>query len=332
MFLVIDGSSLLVTNYYATLPPALKYEKDKKKQEALYSQIMQTESGMYTNAILGMLRTILQLIEDRFDITHVAIVFDKSRNTFRKELYSDYKSNRKQTPNPLKQQFVTAQKIFSQLGFCVLSDDNYEADDLAGSIIERFKSNNDMVFLSKDHDYLQLIDDNVVGWLPQISAEKARCIMDGHNVDCNNLPDKFAVFDEDIVLQEEGVRPSQIVDKKAICGDSSDNIPGINGVGETTVLPLLRHYENIEAIYDDIDTKDKQLLTTFWKTFLHISRPPYDKLVAGRDVAFLSKSLATIKRNVDVPSDLSSYEVHVNKDELKQIIDKYELNSLKIFL
>lgn len=332
MFLVIDGSSLLVTNYFATLPPALKFEKDPIKQAQLYPYLMQTSNGTYTNAIVGTLRTILSILATRLNIDKLAIVFDKTRNTFRRTIYSEYKANRKPTAKPLSEQFITIEHILSELGLCVLYDDAYEADDLAGSIINKFKSTNDMIFLTKDHDYLQLIDTNVTGWILQSSTEKANAIMNGHNIDTTNIPDKVAIFNNDIVLQEEKVNAIQIIDKKALCGDASDNIPGVPRVGESSVIPLLSHYKTIEDIYTDIDSKPEKELVAFWKSNLGIKTSPYKKLVEYKDLAFMSKKLATIVTNAPVPDDIDTYNCIIDKNKLAAIIDTYELNSLKKFL
>lgn len=332
MFLVIDGSSLLVTNYFANLPPALKFEKDPVKQEQLYPLLLHTSDGIYTNAVLGTLRTILTILSMRPDIDKLAVVFDKTRNTFRRSLYSEYKANRKPTAAPLKEQFITMENILSELGICVLFDDTYEADDIAGSIIHKFKSSEEMVFLTKDHDYLQLVDDNVTGWMLQTSADKAAEIMKGHNIDTTNLLDKIAVFNSEIVIQEEGVKPIQIIDKKAICGDSSDNIPGVPRVGDSAVIPLLSHYATIEDIYADIDTEPEKDLVAFWKTELGIKQSPYKKLVENKDLAVLSKQLATIATDAPIPSDINTYNCAIDKTKLKSILEKYELNSLKSFL
>lgn len=332
MFLVPDGSSLLVTNYFASLPNALKFEKDPEKQKVLYSTLMHTSDGIYTNAVLGTLRMLLTMLKNRTDITHAAIVFDKSRNTFRRELYSDYKAQRKPTADPLKEQFITMEKILQDLGFCVLYHDDYEADDLAGSVIAKFKNTNKMAFVTKDHDYLQLIDDNVEGWMLQSSEDKALEIMAKENIVPNNLLGKIALFNRNVVKNEEGVYPEQIIDKKALAGDTSDNIPGINGIGDKAIIPLLEHYSHIEDIYADIDAKSEKELNELWKNEYGVSRSPYKKLVADRDIAFLSKQLATIKCDCPVPNDLSRYEIRINKVKLQSVIDKYELKSLQSFV
>lgn len=331
MFLVPDGSSLLVTNYFASMPNALKFEKDPMKQTELYSTLMHTSDNIYTNAVLGTLRMLLTILKDRPDITHMAIVFDKSRNTFRRELYPEYKAQRKPTAEPLKQQFITMETILKDLGFCVLFHDDFEADDLAGSVIKQFENDHKMAFLTKDHDYLQLINDNVEGWMLQTSEEKALEIMAKTNASTYNLPGKIALFNSAIVKQEEGVTPSQIVDKKALAGDASDNIPGVNGVGDKAIIPLLAHYSSIEKIYQDIDSKSEEELNAFWKETLGIARSPYKKLLTDRDTAFLSKKLATIKCDCPIPKDLSDYEIKITKEKLQKVIDRYELNSLQSF-
>ena len=337
MFLVIDGSSLLTTNYYGTLPQKLLYSKDIDEQKKYYPDILQTSDGIYTNAIVGTLRTILTIVQERPDIDKMAIVFDKSRNTFRKQIYPLYKANRKDTPEPLKEQFITIENILKQIGLTVLVDDNFEADDIAGTLVHNFASKNcPMIVMTKDHDYLQLIDTNVKGWIVQTTEEKAQIIMYQQQMNPNGwLPPKTALFDSTTVLMEEGVLPKQIIDKKAICGDPSDNIPGVYGVGPNSAAPLIKHYGCIEDLYDAIEglnEKQVKALNKSWKENLKIARSPYNKLIAGKNEAFLSKELATIRTDAPIPYDLSAYNVYINKAELQNVLQRYEVNSLTRFL
>lgn len=339
-FLVIDGSSMLTTNYYGTLPPAIRYAKTQEQKEEAYKQILQTSTGVYTNGIVTSLRMILDIVLNYPEITHMAVVFDKTRNTFRRKEYSEYKANRKPTPSPLKEQFIRLENILNEIGIKTMCDDTFEADDIAGSIIQTFSSvDMHMIFMTKDHDYLQLINSNVSGWIVQSSAEKAKEIMEKRGLDISSLhiPNKVALFDSDTVFQEEGVWPSQIVDKKGLCGDSSDNIPGIKGVGETVVIPLLHRYTNIENLYSEIDKvvgnkSAMSELNKMWKNELHISRSPFNKLVDSKDMAILSKSLATIRCDVSIDEDISNYCKKVDTNALSKVIQEYEMYSLQSYV
>ena len=334
MFLVIDGSSILTTNYYGTLPQKILYSKDIDEQKKYYPDILQTSDGIYTNAIIGTLRTILTIIQERPDINKMAIVFDKSRNTFRKQIYPLYKANRKDTPEPLKEQFITMENILQQIGLKVLVDDDFEADDIAGTLTHHFASPLcPMVVMTKDHDYLQLINKNTKGWIVQTNEDKAQIIMYQQRTNPNGwLPPKVALFDATTVLMEEGVLPHQIIDKKAICGDPSDNIPGVYGVGPSSATPLISHYGSIEELYEAIEGLTEpqiKILNKSWKENLKINRSPYKKLIQEKQSAFLSKELATIRTDAPIPYDINKYNIHIDKHQLENVFQRYELNSLQ---
>ena len=336
-FLVIDGSSLLSTNYYGTLPPAMKFAKTEDEKKAVYNQLMHTSTGLYTNGLMPSIRMILDIVRLYPEITHMAVVFDKTRDTFRRKIYADYKAQRKETPAPLKEQFINLEQALRDIGLVSLYSDDFEADDLAGSIIKHFKSNeHHMIFMTRDHDYLQLVGHNVSGWMVQSSQDRADAIMTRRGVDLSEIevPGKIAIFDTKTVVQEEGVYPLQIPDKKGICGDISDNIPGVKGVGDSAVIPLLKHYGSIEEIYKAIhengtSPKDIKKLNVFWKEQLGISRSPIKKLIAEEDTALLSKKLATICCDVPIDMNIDNYKININANGLLSVIEKYELNSLR---
>lgn len=153
-FYAIDCSSLLVSAYYGTLPNSIKYAKTDEEKVSHYGEIMHDSHGTYVNAVYTTLKSILKLInDDKPD--YIVAAFDKSRNTFRREIYPDYKANRSEIQSPLKQQFILMENILEQIGLNVLYSDDYEADDLIGSVVETFKHNktNDFYLLTKDHDY-----------------------------------------------------------------------------------------------------------------------------------------------------------------------------------
>ncbi|MEE1009591.1 MAG: 5'-3' exonuclease H3TH domain-containing protein [Agathobacter sp.] len=335
-FLVIDGSSMLVTNYYGNLPKQILFEKDEEKKKLHYSKIMQTSDGTYTNAIYGTLRTILKIIREQKP-THMAVVFDKSRDTFRREMYADYKGTRGATPEPLKQQFVLIEEVLGEIGLKVLFDDNYEADDLAGSIISKFEGPDmPMAFLTKDHDYLQLVSEYTRGWMVQTKKEKAVELFEKYNVfgdgrQMDVLPDKVFEFTSEHVLSEEGVLPSQIPDLKGICGDTSDNIPGVKGVS-SAAAPLIREYGSVEGIYEELESfeneKEQKKLAKFWKENLGVTRSPIKALLRDKESALLSKKLATIVRDVPVPSQLEDYECNINNEALDTVLRRLEFKSM----
>ncbi len=335
-FILIDGSSMLVTNYYGNLPKALLFEKDPEKKIELYSQIMHNQEGSYTNAMYGMMRTILKILEQQ-EPTHMMFAFDKTRDTFRRQKYADYKGNRGETPDPLKEQFQNMETLLSDIGFQVMFDDNYEADDIVGSVVSRFEKEIPSFIITKDHDYLQLVNDYTRVWLLQTKQETADELLNkygaeyGWNSKLAKLPDKAFEVTPPLCLSEYGVKPEQIPDLKGIQGDSSDNIPGVKGVS-SAALPLLSKYGTVEGIYEAIDAcngdKELKALSSYWKDELGISRSPMKALTEHRDMAFLSKDLAMIRRDYEFSQGLDDFKINLNKDKMKDAFIKYGFKSL----
>ncbi len=322
MILFIDGSSLLSTCYYATLPKQMLFEKDEEKKKAMYGQIMQAPDGRYTNGIYGMMRMLLSLLKNQKP-GHVAIAFDKSRDTFRRDIYPEYKTNRGATPAPLKEQFLTAEQMLEDCGFAIMYSDEYEADDLIGSLVAKTAGKAPIRLVTKDQDYFQLVDDahDVRLWLYMPDRQKAENVNRmyrgawagflGQQPFADAIPPSTAEFTEETAEDYYGARPVLVPDLKGLGGDSSDNIPGVRGVSAATASPLLKEYEGLEGIYEAIDNcggnqKEEKELALFWKKALGISRSPIKALKEGRDAAFLSRKLATIKKDCPVPVDMDA--------------------------
>ena len=336
-FILIDGSSMLVTNYYGNLPKALLFEKDPEKKEKLFSQIMHNEAGQYTNAMYGMMRTILKIIDEQKP-THMMFAFDMTRDTFRREKYADYKGNRGETPEPLKEQFENMEKLLEDMGFQVMYDMKYEADDIVGSVVSKFEKEIPSYIITKDHDYLQLVSDYTRVWLIQTKQETADELQAkysaeyGWNSKMVKIPDKAFEVTPPLCLSEYGVKPCQIPDLKGIQGDSSDNIPGVKGVS-SAAMPLLAEYDTVEGIYEAIDScegdaKKQKELGAYWKENLGISRSPMKALIEYRDLAFLSKDLAMIRRDYDFQKQLDDFKININVDKAKEQFEKYGFKSL----
>ncbi len=336
-FILIDGSSMLVTNYYGNLPKALLFEKDPEKKESLYSQILHNDQGQYTNAMYGMMRTILKIIAEQKP-THMMFAFDMTRDTFRREKYPDYKGNRGDTPQPLKEQFENMEKLLMDIGFQVFYDNRYEADDIVGSVVTRFEQEIPSYIITKDHDYLQLVSDYTRVWLIQTKQETADELQAkygseyGWNSKLSAIPDKAFEVTAPLCLKEYGVLPEQIPDLKGIQGDPSDNIPGVKGVS-SAALPLLAEYGTVEGIYAAIDecgddAGKLKALAAHWKDDLGISRSPMKALSQYRDMAFLSKDLAKIRRDYDTGKPLEDFRINIDKDKAKELFLKYGFKSL----
>lgn len=349
-FVVVDGSSMLSTCYYAVLPREIMFAKTEEEKQKHYDKILHAKDGTYTNAVFGMLKMVVSLMKKQ-QPGHVAFVFDKTRDTFRRELYQDYKGTRGVTPEPLKNQFVLMEEILEDVGFKVLLSEQFEADDYAGSLVMKFREEIPMILLTKDHDYLQLVNDeyNVRAWMVQTRQEKAdelyKKYYSFYGIKKNeiNLPEKVFEYTSGTVLSEEGVRPWQIADLKGIQGDPSDNIPGVKGVS-SAAPPLLREYGTVEEIYRSIheaesDKKTLKELQDFWKYELGITRSPYkaltktsDEELCGEKAAMLSKTLATMKTDIPIDMELTDFSSGTyNEEKVRVWLNKLDIKEASIF-
>ncbi len=351
-FVIIDGSSMLSTCYYAVLPREIMFAKTEEEKQKHYSKILHAGDGTYTNGVFGVIKAVVSLLKKQ-QPDHVAFVFDKTRDTFRRKLYPDYKGTRSSTPEPLKQQFVLMEQILEDVGFAVLYSDEYEADDYAGSLVMKFRDQIPMIVMTKDHDYLQLVNDshNVRAWMVQARQEKADELYEryysafGMDKKTVNLPEKTFEFTARHVYSEEGVWPEQITDLKGIQGDTSDNIPGVKGVASAAPL-LLGEYGTVEAVYEAIhqaeaDKQSLKALQDFWKNGLGISRSPYKSLtktggegeLCGEAAARLSKELATIKTDIEISQDLEAFHVsNYEEQKLRQWCRRLDIKEASVGL
>jgi DNA polymerase-1 len=207
----------------------------------------------------------------------------------------------------------------------------FEADDFAGTLSKKFQEQIPVALYTKDEDYLQLVDYNTVVWMNTSKATDIAKNCDINLKECN-LPNNTFEYTVDLLKQVKNLKPHQIIDYKSISGDSSDNIPGIKGLGDTTSIPLLQKYNTLEDIYKDIeglDEKGLKLKATDWKNELGI-RNPMKKLVAEKDNAFMSKKLATIKTDIELDLSLDDLKISIDKEILREQLDKYEMKSIKL--
>ncbi len=338
--LIIDGSSLLTTNYYATLPKQILFEKDAEKQKEHYDKILHASDGRFTNGIYGFLKTLVSFMNEQKP-SHIMIAFDKSRDTFRRRLYPDYKGNRGATPSPLKEQFITLEKVLEKAGFAVEYSNEYEADDLAGSAADKCSDKMPVVIHTKDRDYFQIVDDsrNIRLWLmvgkdKKEELERGYCSLytGGTQSDNTSVPNNCFEFTEETAEDYFGAAPKLVPDYKGIVGDASDNIPGVKGVS-SAAAPLLREYGSLEGIYEAIDDcadeKEEKELAAFWKSSLGISRSPIKAMKECRELAFMSKSLATIKRDCQLKHSINEMNTdNVDMNALKTECEALDIRSL----
>jgi DNA polymerase-1 len=251
-----------------------------------------TSRGLPTNATYAMTNMILKLLKENKPDS-LLVVFDSKVPSFRHEISKEYKAQRKPMPDNLSVQVPYVKSVIGALGIPILEIEGYEADDIIGTIVEKIKSEDVEIFIvTGDKDLMQFISENVYVYDTM----------------------KNVVYGEKEVEEKFGVSPSLICDFLALSGDTSDNIPGIPGIGEKTARMLIREFGSLEKIYERIEEIKKDSIK--------------DKLVKGRDFAFLSKKLASIKR--DVPIDLEKLEWKVDPDprRLKSLFRELEFTSL----
>ncbi|MBO5904243.1 MAG: DNA polymerase I, partial [Clostridia bacterium] len=275
--LIVDGNSILNRAFYGIRP-------------------LKTKDGLFTNAIYGMV-TILERHLQTYTPDYFAVAFDMRAKTFRHEFSESYKATRHGMPEELAVQLEPAKDCLRAMGALVLSKEGFEADDILGTLAAMGEKEDIMTYIvTGDRDSLQLITDktNVV-------------------LATNTEP---LLFDTAAFVEKYGVQPSQFVDVKALMGDTSDNIPGVPGIGEKTALKLIAEYGDLDTIYDDLESKK-------------LAKGVLAKLAAGKDSAYDSRFLARIKCDVplEITLDDAVYEGH-KKEELAELFKKFEFFGL----
>ena len=277
---LIDGNSLMFRSYYAT---------------AHTGNLMKTKDGVYTNALFGFCNMLTKLLEDNYE--YVFVAFDAGKKTFRHQQFTEYKGTRKQLPDELRVQIPIIKEYLDILNIKRMEDFDFEADDLIASVSEKVKNNNDEIYvITGDKDLLQLVSENVNVCL----TKKGVGELDIYNV--NNFNEKM------------GFSPLQILDYKGLVGDTSDNLPGIKGVGEKTAIKLINQYGSLEGIYehiDDLKGKTKELF------------------ISGKEMATTCKYLATLRKDANISFDKEDLKrVAPDKNRLLEFFTKYEFYSL----
>ena len=276
--ILVDGNNLLFRSYYAT---------------AYRGPILRNSKGFPTNGLYGFINMLNKIISEE-DPSYMMIAFDKGK-TFRHEKYDGYKDGRRETPDELKMQFPVAKEIAKAMGIPCFEIDNYEADDIIGTFAKEVDKRDDFIstIISSDKDLLQLISsDNEVKLLKT---------------------NDYIRMNEKTFVETYGFSPLQMVDLKGLMGDSSDNIPGVKGIGEKTAIKLIQDYGTIENLYDHID---------------EIKGKMKEKLLNDKDNAFFSKELATIYRDVPIDKDLDKIKYNGSTPKLIPLMKEYEFFSL----
>ncbi len=285
--LVLDGNSIVNRAFYGI-------------------KLLSTKSGIYTNAVYGFLNILLKLKEIS-QPDAVCVAFDVHAPTFRHNKYAEYKAGRHAMPEELRMQMPILKEILGSLGIKTVECEGWEADDILGTLAEACRSAGNECFIATgDRDSLQLAHGGVKVLLAHTKA--GRPVTD--------------IYDENTVFEEYGVTPAELIQVKALQGDSSDNIPGVAGVGAKTALDLIQRFHTIDYIYENIDDID-------------IKKGVREKLIRDKDKAYLSLDLGTIRTNAPVDTNINSYipggnsgaAALLSKYELFSLIDKFGLNA-----
>jgi DNA polymerase I len=281
-FYLIDGSGYIFRAYYA-LPP-----------------LSRKSDGLPTGAVSGFCSMLFKLLEDsRSDDsihkpTHFAVIFDSARKNFRNDIYSEYKANRSEAPEDLAPQFEYIRKSVKAFNLPSIELLNYEADDLIATYVKQIiKVGAKATVISSDKDLMQLVSDDVRLYDPM----------------------KSKVLGEKEVIEKFGVKPNQVVDVQSLAGDSSDNVPGVPGIGIKTASELINKYKTLDILLKNAGeiTQNKRRET----------------LLANKDKALLSRQLVTLKDDVPVKDDLNSFILkEVEKDSLYDFLRDMEFNRL----
>ncbi len=278
-FLILDGNSIINRAFYGIRP-------------------LSTKSGIPTNAIYGFLNIIKKHL-DAIQPDYIACAFDVHHPTFRHEEYAEYKGTRKGMPDDLRAQMPYAKRAASALGFLVIECPGFEADDVIGTSVTMADKTGDIqsYILTGDRDSLQLISDRTT-----VVLEKTK---------------EDIYFDGARFFEEYGITPTQFIDVKALMGDSSDNIPGVPGIGEKTALKLIKEAGDLETIYSDVEKYGQ-------------TKSVISKLTEGKDSAFMSRRLATILKEAPICCAADQLFTHREIDgaEFARLCDELEFSGM----
>lgn len=277
--MLVDGMALLFRGYYAN---------------AYGGYIRKTKAGLPTNAVFGFVRYLLDACRT-FGPTHIVCCWDMGSKTFRTDKFDAYKGNRPEAPADLIPQFDLVKEVASGLGIPNVGIAGYEADDCIGTLSKQFGKHMDVYVLTGDHDMLQLVDERV----------KVVIMKKG--------PSNYAVYDPGLLQEEKQLTPKQFIDLKGLIGDTSDNYPGVKGIGEKTATKLLVEYGSIDGILDNLHLLPKGVKA---------------KIEADVEMLHLCRELATIHCEAPVVCTVEECRWQPNQAQIASLFEELEFNSL----
>ncbi len=281
-FFLIDGSGLVYRAFFAI-------------------RNLNTSAGEPVNALYGLSRMLTKLLKEKIEKDDRIVFFlDRARKTFRTDMYKEYKANRAEMPEELRFQMSFVEDLVKSFGIKVLSVENYEADDLIATFINRFDNDSDVFeVVTSDKDLFQLIDDKV----RILRAEKGVT--------------QLKEYDRDAFFEKYGFEPSQMIDYLSLMGDASDNIPGIKGIGDKRAKDLISKFGSLEEIYNNLD---------------NVTKANKKRLEESKEEGFLSKKLVQLKNDVTLEDDFSNPDKYsyagINLEEMTRLFSKFQFDSL----
>ena len=277
---LIDGNSIMNRAFYGIMG----------------SKMLMTKEGTYTNAIYGFLAILFKILED-INPEYLVVAFDLKAPTQRHKLYEGYKATRKGMPNELAEQMPIIKEILRAMNIDIIEKEGYEADDILGTL-SRYGEKNDLevTILSGDRDTFQLATDKVTIRIPRTKAGKT----------------ETEEYNREKIIETYGIEPKQLIEVKGLQGDTSDNIPGVPGIGEKTALSLIKEYNSIENLYEKLEKGES-----------NIKGKQKEKLEQNKELAFLSKTLGTINLEVPIEDTLENFKVEEwDKQKVFDIFEK----------
>ena len=291
---LIDGNSILNRAFYGIMG----------------NKMLTTPDGKYTNAVYGFLAILFKVLED-IEPEYLMVTFDLKAPTARHKLYDGYKATRKGMPNELAEQMPILKDILKSMNIKVIEKEGYEADDVLGTMAKRAEKDGfDVTIVSGDRDTFQLTSNRVKVRIPHTKMGKT----------------ETETFGREEVLKKYGVTPKQLIEVKGLQGDTSDNIPGVPGIGEKTALELVKKYKTIDGIYEAIEKGEDDL-----------KPKAKERLLENKELAMLSRTLGTINLEVPIEENLEEFKIKDwNKEEVfskfkelnfNRFIDRFNLKS-----
>ncbi|TXC93224.1 5'-3' exonuclease [Metabacillus litoralis] len=278
--LIVDGMALLFRSFYAT---------------SVYGQFMINSNGIPTNAINGMLKHLIAVIEYTKP-SHVICCWDMGSKTYRNELFDNYKANRPEAPIEMIPQFDLAKDVVEAFNIPNIGIEGYEADDCIGTLTKTFENDMDISIITGDKDILQLLNDRVNVLIFQKGIGN------------------YKHYTKENYIEEFEIEPAMLIDVKALMGDSSDNYPGVKGIGEKTAFKLISQYQSIEGILDNL---------------FELTKGQKTKIENDLDMLHLSRKLAEI--NCEAPLECIMEDARLNIDEDKALAKLKDLELKGIY-